>query len=168
MVNDLEASARARTREWLQWAERQFGCRLPAVEVRFDLRGTSAGQARIMGRDRPAIIRYNAYFLARYRERFLDRTVPHEVAHVVCYHLYGAAIRPHGPQWRQVMQAFGADASPRHDFQPADRQTRRLRRYSYRCGCGPLQLTSIRHNRVLRGARYRCTRCGQLLHRDDG
>ncbi len=134
---------------------------VPRPRITFDLRGRSAGQFRVDGGE--ASIRYNCALLAREEAQFLAQTVPHEVAHYLAYLRFGCHIRPHGPQWQQLMRALGADPRRCHDFDVAGLTTRRLRRHPYHCQCGEHALTSIRHNRILRGARYRCRACGQAL-----
>jgi SprT protein len=118
--------------------------------LRIDQRGT-------------CMIRYNLALLDRHGEAFLRDTVPHETAHYVAYRLHGRGIRPHGAEWRNIMQLFGADPSRCHDYDVAGLSARRLRTYTYHCNCGPHQLSSIRHNRIIRGQRYLCRRCGEAL-----
>lgn len=133
-----------------------------APDIRFDLRGRSAGQFRLDAQGR-ASIRYNPLLLSRYGEEFLRRTVPHEVAHYLAYRLHGRQIRPHGREWQALMRALGADPSRCHDYDVSDLCARRLRYFTYHCGCSEHRLSSIRHHKVSAGARYRCRRCGGLL-----
>lgn len=134
----------------------------PAPGIRFDLRGRSAGQFRIDSQGR-CTIRYNPTLLLRYGEEFLRSTVPHEVAHYLAYRLHGRQIRPHGPEWQALMHTLGADPSRCHDYDVSDLHARRLRYYTYRCGCSEHRLSSIRHNKVQAGTRYLCRRCGETL-----
>ena len=150
------------TRDLLQRAAPLTGKLLPVPPIRFDLRGKSAGQLRIDHRG-GCTIRYNLALLDRHGEAFLRDTVPHETAHYVAYRLHGRGIRPHGPEWQQIMQLFGADPSRCHDYDVSGLSTRRLRTFLYHCDCGSHHLSSIRHNRIARGERYRCRRCGEGL-----
>jgi SprT protein len=67
---------------------------------------------------------YNPWFLENQTNEFIDRTVPHEVAHLVVRSLQegnkaGWKIDPHGPVFRKVMTAFGVPATQRtekHDY----------------------------------------------------
>jgi SprT protein len=151
-----------RTREVLRDGGRLIG-RQPALpEIRFDLRGQAAGQFRIDASGR-ALIRYNPTLLARHEDEFLAQTVPHEVAHYLTFLHFGRGVRPHGEEWRQIMLGLGADPRRCHNFDTSGIATRRMRRYAYHCDCSTHALSSIRHRRVLRGARYLCGRCGQPL-----
>lgn len=136
--------------------------RLPLPEVRFDLRGRAAGQAVFIRRSRACHIRINAALLVSHPREMLGETVPHEVAHVVIYRLYGRHAKPHGAEWKALMRAFGVAPEPCHTL-PAE-PARQLRRFRYACACGePAWLTSIRHKRARQGTVYLCRRCGERL-----
>lgn len=154
--------AAARTQRLLALAERHFRCPMPPPEIRFDLRGQAAGQARIAA-GQAGQIRYNRQLLCDNPAEFLAQTVAHEVAHLVAYRVFGQRIRPHGREWRAVMALFGAPPQRCHRFAVAQDAGRRLARHAYHCICRSHALTSIRHNRVERGQRYYCRACGQLL-----
>lgn len=133
-----------------------------AVEIRFDLRGKTAGQVR-MGPNGRTLIRYNLALLEREGVAFLERTVPHEVAHVLAYRRYGPRIRPHGQEWQRIMRQLGAEPTRCHDYDVSGLPTRRLRYFAYHCACMEHRLSSIRHNKVAKGQRYLCKRCGEAL-----
>lgn len=165
---DAGAAAQARTRATertmalINTGSRLIGRPAPAPLITFDLRGRSAGQCRVDAQGM-ATIRYNAALLVRHEPDFLAQTVPHEVAHYLAYLRFGRRIRPHGPEWQQIMHALGADPQRCHDFDISGLTARRLRRHPYHCRCGEHALTSIRHHRILRGARYVCRTCGEAL-----
>lgn len=161
----LRTSAESLTHRLLQLAERRFRCSLPAVEIRFDLRGQAAGMVRHRP-GQPSQIRYNQQLLTENGDRFLNRTVPHEVAHLAVHAMFRGAAKPHGREWKAVMEFFGADPVRCHDFDVSASRTRRLRRFSYRCGCREHQLSSIRHKRVRAGQVYICRACNQPLQPD--
>lgn len=163
-ISELTERAREQTLSLITLAQKRLGKRLPAPEIRFDLRGTSAGQMRSAARGQFQI-RYNLVLLQRHPREFLEQTVPHETAHLVTYHIHGNRVRAHGPEWAAIMALFGAEARRCHHFDSEDLRTRTLRRFSYVCRCGPVELTSIRHNRILNGQVYHCRRCGDALTR---
>ena len=127
--------------------------------ISYDLRGQSAGQANY----RHNVIRLNRELLEKYTTDFIDQTVPHEFAHLVAYRVYGSRIKPHGNEWRSIMVALGATPSRTHKYEAS--KTRHLKKYMYKCNCQGKQheLTSIRHNRVRRGAGYLCRACKSVL-----
>lgn len=136
---------------------------LGPVPVSFELRGRAAGMYRVQGGERQ--IRYNPYIFGKYLADNLANTVPHEVAHYATDVLYGLRnIRPHGAEWRAVMQLLGAApvATCRYDLSGIP--LRRQRRYNYRCACSTHAITAARHNRVASGrVCYFCKHCGTAL-----
>lgn len=161
-LKDLVDQATMLTRSLLTQGCDEFGIAAPRVRILFDLRGKTAGQVRLPARGQP-VIRYNAVLLAENGRRFLNRTVPHETAHVVAFWVFGSGIRPHGAEWKRVMELFGADTRRCHDYDTSRSATRRLTLVTYHCGCREHRLTRIRHNRILTGQVYCCTACGTFL-----
>ena len=153
----------AETERYISMAENLYRCQFPSVPVHFDLRGSSAGMFKIKGRE--SLIRYNPWLFAKYFQENLSGTVPHEVAHYVVHQLYGLhRVKPHGPEWRAVMADFDADARVTGDFDLTGIPQRTQRRFRYTCGCRDHEVSTRRHNAVLRGkARYACRLCDSEL-----
>ena len=128
-------------------------------ELSFDLRGMAAGQANY----RENKIRLNRELLQEYMSDFIEQTVPHEYAHLVAYRKFGSRIRPHGKEWRWVMQVLGADPIRTHNYRVSP--VRKCRRFTYQCNCPgkDYQLTSIRHNRIKKGFHYYCLKCKEQV-----
>lgn len=147
---------------WLDQSNVRYGMNLPNIEVRFDLKGSAAGQLR-MGRE--PLMRFNAEIAAKHFEAFCQRTIPHEVAHLVAQTLAGRRrIRPHGAEWQQVMTDFGQQPSRCHSYDLAGVAVKKQQRFPYQCQCRQHELSATRHYRVLRGlGSYRCTHCGSEL-----
>lgn len=155
---------RVRERTFRLLAEAAAWLRIPPPNpsIRFDLRGRSAGQARLAARQ-PPLIRYNPALLQANPEDFLASTVPHEVAHLVAFARHGAQIRPHGPEWEAIMRHFGVEPKRCHAYDVSGVKSRSLRELDYHCACRGHRLTSIRHHRVLAGQTYICRQCGAPL-----
>ena len=162
LIEQLLEKARTDTLRLIRHAERHYGIDIPLDEIRFDLRGTAAGMV-LFPTHQPPLIRYNPILLQHNRHDFLNQTLPHEVAHLVARTLHGKSIRPHGREWKAVMDFFGADTLRCHHYPTENVPVRKLRRYPYTCGCQQHQLTSIRHNRIQKGLSYRCRQCGETL-----
>jgi SprT protein len=141
---------------------------LPDPIIRCDLRGQAAGQAIWRLGQRP-LLRFNLGIARRHRQDFLERTVAHEVAHLITTACHGRT-RPHGREWQGVMAYLGiADPSRCHDYSLDESEVRRQRRWTYACGCSSHELSTTRHNRIQRsGVRYHCRRCGDALRRTPG
>ncbi len=163
---DFETQAVEKTRQLIVWASRHFDRRITQPEILFDLSGKSAGMA-VFSATGSVRIRYNRTLLHNNGVDFLNQTVPHEAAHLVARALYGRHIRPHGPEWRSVMQLFGAEPVRCHRFEVPDRSRRRMRYFTYRCACQTHRLSAIRHHRSQAGVNYLCRRCGSPLRHLD-
>ncbi|MEP5762937.1 MAG: SprT-like domain-containing protein [Halieaceae bacterium] len=148
---------------YIKLAGELLGRRFDPVAIDFDLMGSSAGMFKLERRH--CRIRYNPWLFAKYFEENLQGTVPHEVAHYIVHCLYGLhRVRPHGEEWRAIMQAFDADASVTGDYDLSGIPQRRQRRFDYRCDCREHQLSTRRHNLIERGkGRYQCRLCSAEL-----
>ncbi|MCC6208923.1 MAG: SprT-like domain-containing protein [Gammaproteobacteria bacterium] len=151
------------THAWIARAGALYGRRFEPVPVLFDLKGRASGMYRVQRGMR--VIRYNPWLFARYPDDSLAVTVPHEVAHYIVDRLFGLRrVRPHGREWRSVMKDFGVEPTATTHYDLDGIPMRRQRRYPYRCDCLTHQLSTRRHNLILRGTTsYQCRRCGSLL-----
>ncbi len=126
-------------------------------ELRLDLRGASAGQARL-GENR---LRLNAALLEREGADFARDTLIHELCHLAVWERHGRRARPHGPEWQALMRALGC--VPQRCHNAAVTPLRSQRRFRYACDCSVHDITTTRHRRAQRGVRYLCRRCSGPL-----
>ncbi len=133
------------------------------IQVRFDLKGRAAGM--YWHKQGVRVIRYNPWLFAKYFEDNLHNTVPHEVAHYLCDLMYGLrTIRPHGREWRAVMQLFDAAPTIRHTYDLQGIPQRRVPRFNYRCACRSYALSAQRHRKIASGQGfYQCRHCAAKL-----
>lgn len=136
----------------------------PVPEVRLDLRGRAAGQWRIRGGIE--LLRFNPEAFLLDWDAHFPATVAHEVAHSLVYRRHGPGrVRPHGPEWREIMAALGYPPTVTHRTPLTGR---RSRVYIYKCKCRSHRLGPRRHYLVTRqGYRYNCAECGSRLHFHD-
>ena len=151
----------ARLTTLLAVAQKQWGRVFPLPVVTYDLRGRSAGQARC----RDNRIRINRVLMTENLDHFVQQTVGHELAHLVCWHVHGMRVRAHGPEWRQIMGVFGLPADSCHSYDTARSAARKpLQTFPYRCRCRVRQMTIIRHRRMIKApGYYKCTVCKEIL-----
>jgi len=168
MLNDIPLESEQQeqiisaTEAYLYQASTELAHSFEAIPVIFDLKGRAAGMYKVNKSRR--MIRYNPYIFGRYFSENISTTVPHEVAHYIVDVLYGMRkTQPHGKEWKAIMSLFNADASVTCNFDLNGLPTRYYQRFDYTCSCRTHELTRIRHNRVLKGARYYCRRCKQAL-----
>ncbi|MGF1739027.1 SprT family zinc-dependent metalloprotease [Photobacterium satsumensis] len=162
-MTTLQNQVTERVKQYITQANRRLNKRLTMPEVRFSQRGKIAGSARLQGWE----VRFNPVLLKENPEAFLNEVVPHEVAHLVVFKLFGK-VRPHGREWQVIMQeVFGVAPRTTHSFDVSSVQGQT---FLYRCQCSEHLMTVRRHNKVQRGqAHYRCRQCGQTLaHQQQG
>jgi SprT protein len=94
----------------------------------------------------------------------LKQTYLHELAHVVQRIKYGSRVKSHGREWQAIMRQLGASPDRCHTMDVSSYQNKQ-RRWAYKCSCQTFQLTTTRHNKIMRGAGYTCKRCKQKLVR---
>ncbi|NNE43518.1 MAG: hypothetical protein HKN12_04875 [Gemmatimonadetes bacterium] len=152
-VRDVTAELLAKART--QWPD----ARLPDPEIRFRLRGRTAGEAC----PRTALTNYNQELLEKYGEDFIREIVPHELAHLIAPCLHPHRIRPHGKEWKAVMAFFGVPAKRCHTFETMPVAS--AGRFRYHCACEKDHwLTRRQHRRRQRGHMvYSCRACGKTL-----
>lgn len=157
------AEVQAVTLDYIARAQQIYKKTFLSIPILFDLRGKCAGMYRRTGRDR--YIRYNPWLFAKYYQHSIEQTIPHEVAHYITDCLWTIRrVKPHGKEWRSVMQAFGVEPKVTGDFNLSGIPVRQYQRIEYSCGCKTHELSLIRHRRVQSGqAQYRCKDCGQRL-----
>ena len=101
-----------KTKACFDKAKELYGLDLSRVHVRFDLKGRAAGMACRRGGQ--YIIRYNHDMLTREAfDHLLNATVPHEVAHIVCY-MDRSLGADHNSGWERVCIALGGTGATRH------------------------------------------------------
>ncbi|MES9940109.1 MAG: SprT-like domain-containing protein [Candidatus Thiodiazotropha sp. 6PLUC2] len=160
--SQLQTEAKIKTRQLLASAEHHFDLDPSHPEIFFDLKGKAAGLL-ITHKNGASKIRYNPILLEHYGQKFLDQTVPHEVAHLVARTLFGPSIKPHGKEWQAIMSFFKTPALRCHSFDTTLSTTRSMRYFEYRCDCQNHRISAIRHNRVRAGVTYLCRACGTSL-----
>ena len=147
------------TENYISIASEIFAQVLQPIPVMFNLRGRAAGMYRVAHKER--LIRYNPYIFSKYFDDNLQTTVPHEVAHYVVDMLYGVnRVKPHGPEWREIMLLFNAEPRATGNYDLTGIPVRRQKRYDYKCNCKTHQISTVRHNKIMTGsAVYLCRSC---------
>jgi len=157
MVNDADKKALIRrSEECFILAECFFDRAFKRPTYLFNQRGRSAGSAHLQLN----LIKYHPTLFKQNSADFFAQVVPHEVAHLITYQHYGK-VRPHGKEWQFVMQnVFNCPADTTHSLDISDVIGKQ---FAYQCDCSTHQLTIRRHNKILKGLKYRCKKCqGEL------
>jgi predicted SprT family Zn-dependent metalloprotease len=132
-------------------AEKMYGVDMSKVQVRFDLKGTAAGMAGMKGlRSAPTCyLRFNTTMIdGEGYAHVLNDTVPHEVAHMVCF-MDPRLGKGHNGGWARVCRALGGSGETRHNEEVVYAKGNT---YEYTCTQGTTaRFSQQRHNKIQRG-----------------
>jgi predicted SprT family Zn-dependent metalloprotease len=153
---DRFEAVRKRVEEVAAKAKDLYGVDLSKAAVSFNLRGRVAGWAgcKICAGHREVYFRFNRELISgKHFEDILEETVPHELAHGVCY-LRPELGRKHDGGWRRVCLALGGNGQTRHDYEVVVKG-----RWDYITNLGhKVSITTRHHNHVQMGGILRFKR----------
>lgn len=140
-------------RKCLEKAGKMYGLEeeMARVDIRIDIRGHRvAGQA---GRKHGQFfLRFHPDAIAKYYEDMVENTIPHEIAHLVCF------MRPdlgknHDSGWKRVCRALGGDDSRCHSMEFGEKPKRKECWYRTTTGdlvdIGPIRHAKLQKNPYL-------------------
>lgn len=138
-----------------------YNINLPHINIEFNLRGKSAGQARFNPFTKNCTMRFNIDMVNNNGfDHILNETVPHELAHIICF--YTGMDKGHGKTWKRVCMALGGTGERCHneDVIPA----RITEQFAYQTTCGRIvKVGKIRHNKIQKGMVYKINTGGMLI-----
>lgn len=157
LINSNQQAILQQVKDCIAKASLYFNQTFTLPDVSFKQGGKIAGSARLQSNS----LRFNPVLLADNVATFLSDVVPHEVSHLLTYQLYGR-VKPHGREWQSIMiKVFNCRPSAYHkmDVSKVDGK-----KFSYKCLCGPVELSIRRHNKVIKNKQqYRCLKCKTQL-----
>lgn len=156
---------------YLDMAEKQHGRKFEMPEIGYFHKGRKAGDANPW----EWRVRFNTGLLEDNLQRYLVRTIPHEVAHLVVFAVHGVERKGgknvwHGEKFKAQMRAFGCEETRCHtmDTSKVAMPKRKTKKHIYVCECGhTLNLSSVRHNKMVRGRanyHHKCHTSGKLTY----
>lgn len=158
----LKMQVQRKLNQSLLLAEAYFKRKFTMPEVNYELRGIKAGVAYLQKNE----IKFNHTLLQENTDEFIRQVVPHELAHLIVYQMFGR-VKPHGKEWQLVMnEIFKLPADTCHQF---DIKNVQGKTFEYRCACQTHFLTIRRHNKIMKeNIEYLCKKCrGKLVFVDD-
>ena len=143
--------------ECLVKAEEKYKRTFEWPTVDFKLRGKVAGKAYY----KENRISLNRTLMLE-NDNFIQQTLPHELAHLICYQTGGHF--GHGGHWQLCMIALGRAPKRCHNYDV--RNTLVGGAFVYECDCEREHVISkIKHNRILKGREYFCKFCRQPIRK---
>jgi len=128
-----------------------------AIDLEIKNMGTCGGKAIFNGIGKTKIV-INSQILDNYTDTDIIDTVVHEVGHVISVLVYGWDNgKGHGKKWKSLMTGIGANYERCHTLNLKPK--RKVKQFLYKCGCRDHTITSIKHNRYLKGTKYECNFC---------
>lgn len=94
---------------------------------------------------------YNVHVFAQDPDRFINNTIPHEIAHIVVNALRIG--KGHDNTWKRVCNMLGGNSERCYSAENITHKFARHRKqYEYRATCGTIiMLSDVRHNRLQSG-----------------
>lgn len=136
--------------------------RMPTIS--FTLKGRKAGTANWKKWE----VNFNLEIAELNGDDFLNRTIPHEIAHLADYQFYGGW--GHKRTWKMIMrQIFNLEPTRCHQFDMPEGSLRKYTRkiFVYTCVCpGSRRLHPVstrKHNLIQKGSKWKCRRCQNIL-----
>lgn len=172
MSNELQAQVINEVHRLVAKAKALYNHPLTVPTITFDLKGTTAGYARYKAWQ----VRYHPTFLKENPEKYMARTVPHEVAHLVAKAVFNEP--GHGYSWQRVMLDLGvSDITRCHSYSTTNVVTKTQKLHACKCGCKTHQVKTSKFNAIKAGGRnvtrngrktfvkytYSCIYCKQVL-----
>lgn len=156
-VTDSEIIALQKKVEFcFQLAEAFFNHKFHQSHCNFKQRGRAAGTAHLQKNE----LRFNHFMFQQNPVEFLNTVVPHEVAHIIVYQIYGTSVRPHGKEWQAVMRkVYQLPPNRTHAFEVPPLKSS----YLYSCACRQHEFTKRRHSSAQKGVEYICKECHACL-----
>ena len=150
-MTELQAKAIERIREVCAKAETFYGFKINLPTVTFKLKGSRGGYAMAYKN----VIAINNDMLHQNGDAFIKDVPGHEAAHIITRKIYSFAVDAHGNEWASVMRNVCHQEPKRcHNFTV-------ITKNEYFCKCtDTLYVSTTVHNRILKGAKYSCKKCG--------
>ena len=128
MLDVTEMKERATRKVWMVLEElnEEYNAEFDFPRIEWVICGSTAGRAWL-GQWR---IQLNEQLCKENMEDFMNDTIPHEVAHLIAYKVFGDD--GHGDGWKSVMRALGLNPSRCHNYDTSKVDGKRSRNSMFR------------------------------------
>lgn len=147
-------------KHFIDMAEKQHGRKFDMPTIEYFHKGRKGGHANY----NQWMVGFNAGLLGDNLQRYMVRTIPHEVAHLVVFATKGIEYTKggnriiHGDSFKAQMRAFGCETTRCHsmDTSKVRQKKRNTAKYPVKCSCGWTHTVGkIRANKIMNGSEYR-------------
>jgi len=157
VTKEVRQRVESKIREGLDKAKAYYGHGFDMPKIQYTKRGTTAGTAN----HRTWTVNFNPILLMENQDDFIERTVPHELAHLIDYkvnpHNFESDVKwtgrgyrrtkrnIHGADFKFIMErVLGADDATRcHNYDVSRAAIKKSTSYEYRCTCGCGKITTL-------------------------
>lgn len=160
MLKQRAEQIQIRVQQLIAQVRDQFNVDLGTVEIRFDLKGRAAGMACIRGNK--LSLRFNTQMMQNSSwDHIYNETVPHEVAHLVCF-VKPTLGKNHDAGWKRVCQLLGGTGARCHN-EPV--VYAKGKTYAYTTTTGrQVNVSEKMHTSIQNGASYTVKRDGGRIN----
>ena len=167
LVNEeMKKRVETKLHESIKLAEAHFNQSFPFPNLEYTKSGATAGTAQY----NTYTLNFNPILLIENDDLFIQRTVPHEMAHLITHTLYPDVSAHHGKDWKYVMRVLQVADSNRCHTYDVTNSKRHQNKHQYSCdGCSKVftALSTKRHNELVKNPnRYCCSVCRGALSYD--
>lgn len=117
------------------------------VVIRNDIRGKVGGYAGL-NKHGVYFLRFNHEAILNYNEDMTNDTIPHEVAHLVCFNQRHLG-SDHDDGWKRVCRMLGGDDSRTHDMTLTPAKIVESRRVDYKLPSGRICRVGPKHHKMI-------------------
>ena len=125
-VTQMKEQASRKVWQVLEELNEEYNAEFDFPKIEWVVCGTTAGRAWLT----QWRIQLNEQLCKENLQDFMNDTIPHEVAHLVAYKVFGDD--GHGDGWRSVMRALGLNPTRCHEYNTRNVNGKRSRKSMYR------------------------------------
>lgn len=161
-------NARIIVEELVPVIERKYHVKLPKINVVSNNRLTRFfGRASISGQGTAILEVAGKVFEGKTSTKAFRDTVIHELCHIADYTINGY-MSDHGSKWKEIVLVCGS--TPKKFVSEDElketgyvKPVRKVKRYEHKCLCMTHKVGGQVHNKILKGSKYTCNKCGYVL-----
>jgi len=163
MINTTNQLIADKTEECYATLEKIHGRTFDRPKIELKQLGKKSGVAYYI---RNSIYLNSDFMKNGHLDDMINRTLPHEIAHLVSFKVFGMIGRGHVTYWKLIMRQLGLKPSRCHTYSLEGVKVRNITKIEYKCGCPQSVKVGLKvHRNIVCGRKYKCKRCNTVLQR---